>query len=412
MLIANALLVLQRPADRADTTARGHGDAPAIEARRTVRPPRIDGRLDEPEWADAPVASAFWQLNPAQGQPATERTEVRVVFDDGALYVGARLSEADPRRVRSLLTRRDAAAPTDRFVVVLDGAHDHQSAARFSVNPRGVRSDELLANDAEAGDASWDPVWQAAVTTDSAGWTAELRIPLAQLRFRGGASGVWGVNFERHLASRQEHDSFVPLMRTQRGYVSRFGHLVGLDAVAPRRELEVMPYVSGQVETRPPTAGDPFARRFGRRQRAGLDLRYGAGSNVRLAATINPDFGQVEADPATLNLSAFETFFTERRPFFLEGQPVFAFPGAGDAACGPRARRSSSTRGGSAARPPSARTCRTRSAGPPTVSGARSSSARRAPRCSARRSSPGLSRAACRWASCTPRPGGSTPRSR
>ena len=336
MLIANALLVLQRPADRADTTVRGHGDAPAIEARRTVRPPRIDGRLDEPEWADAPVASAFWQLNPAQGQPATERTEVRVVFDDGALYVGARLSEADPRRVRSLLTRRDAAAPTDRFVVVLDGAHDHQSAARFSVNPRGVRSDELLANDAEAGDASWDPVWQAAVTTDSAGWTAELRIPLAQLRFRGGASGVWGVNFERHLASRQEHDSFVPLMRTQRGYVSRFGHLVGLDAVAPRRELEVMPYVSGQVETRPPTAGDPFARRFGRRQRAGLDLRYGAGSNVRLAATINPDFGQVEADPATLNLSAFETFFTERRPFFLEGQPVFAFPGAGDAgAAGP-----------------------------------------------------------------------------
>jgi hypothetical protein len=328
MLTLFVLLALQAPVARSDTT--GHADVPVVAARRATRAPRLDGRLDEPEWAAAPVASAFWQLNPAQGQPASERTEVRVLFDDDALYVAARMFETDPRQIRSLLMRRDAVAPVDRFALVLDGGHDHQSAARFAVNPRGVRSDELLANDAADGDVSWDPVWQAAVSTDSAGWTAELRIPLSQLRFRGGEPGVWGVNFERYLASRQEHDSFVPMMRTQRGYVSRFGHLVGLDAVSPRRELELMPYVSGQVETHRGAGDDPFTRRTATRERAGLDLRSSVGSNVRLAATINPDFGQVEADPATLNLSAFETFFTERRPFFLDGQPVFVFPGAGE----------------------------------------------------------------------------------
>ena len=311
-----------------DAAALRHRDgrmAPVMTAVRAMAAtPRIDGRLDDVAWTLAEPATDFRQRSPRDGDSATERTEVRIVYDNEAVYVGARMFDSEPARIAAQLGRRDDLGASDYFEVAFDSYHDHLTSFLFYVNPRGVKMDLVASTDFPFGDTGWDPVWEVATERDSLGWTAELRIPLSQLRFSSTATQVWGVNFIRFVQRTGEDSwwSYVP--QTQQGFASNFGHVLGLAELPQPRRLEVLPYVAGIEERIDPGAStNPFndgSREVGR---IGLDLQYGLTSNLTLNATVNPDFGQVEADPAQVNLTAYETYFLERRPFFVEGADIF-----------------------------------------------------------------------------------------
>ncbi|HEX3233954.1 MAG TPA: DUF5916 domain-containing protein [Gemmatimonadales bacterium] len=295
----------------------------SIAAGRLTGSIQLDGSPDEAAWAEAAPATPLTQRDPDEGAAPSEQTEIRVLLSGDALYIAARLHDRDPARVRALLTRRDATSESDRFTVELDSRFDRLTAFVFEVNPRGVRRDGILQPDGTV-DYSPDPVWEAAVREDTTGWSAEIRIPLSQLRFnRGGDS--WGVQFIRFIQRRGEEDVFAFVPKTEHASVSRFGRLTGLADLPALRHAEVAPYVTGRGEYTHPEAGDPFHDGSDYFTNAGADLRLGVGGNLALDATVNPDFGQVEVDPAIVNLSANETFFDEKRPFFLEGASLFSF---------------------------------------------------------------------------------------
>jgi len=286
---------------------------------------RVDGRLDEAAWAAAQPATGFRQQSPHDGDPATERTEVRILYDDDAVYVGARMFDSEPSRIVARLGRRDAGTQSDLFEVDFDSYHDHRTSFQFYVNPLGVKQDRVASNDFAGGDDAWDPVWDAATQRDSQGWTAEIRIPLSQLRFPNRPTQVWGVNFFRYIQRKAESDLWSYFAQTDQGYASFFGHVLGLAGLPQPRRLEVLPYAAGMEERSATGApGNPFDDGSRETGRVGVDLKYGLTSNLTLNATVNPDFGQVEADPAEVNLTAYETYFSERRPFFVEGADIFS----------------------------------------------------------------------------------------
>jgi hypothetical protein len=294
-----------------------------LEAMRAAAPPTIDGRLDDSAWQVPPAATGFLQSRPSPGLPATESTEVRVLYDDAYLYVAARMFDPSPDSIVAPLVRRDQDVHSDWFSVAVDSYRDRRTAFVFAVNPRGVQRDVLFHDDTRE-DVGWNAVWTAAAAIDSLGWTVEIRIPLSQLRFRRSeGSQAWGINFERRLARRDEVSTWSPLRPDMDGRVSRFGDLTGLRALSPPRRLELQPYSMGRVTRAPGEPGDPFHRPGAYRGSIGADLKYGLGSAFTLTATVNPDFGQVEADPSEVNLTAFETFLPERRPFFTEGAEIF-----------------------------------------------------------------------------------------
>lgn len=292
---------------------------------------RVDGRLDERPWREAEHASGFVQREPVEGSPASERTEVRILYDDDALYVGARMFSRNPGAVRALVTRRDRESSSEQLTVSLDTYGDKRTAYTFAVTPAGVRIDYYHPSDFEdERDFSYDPVWEGATTLDSLGWIAELRIPFSQLRFNAAAEQRWGINVVRYTPAANEIAYWILVPRNGTGWASRFGRLVGITGVQPSRRLELVPYVASDATTRPiEDPRDPFAASRSSGMRAGGDVKMGLGPGLTLDATINPDFGQVEADPAEVNLSAFETFFDERRPFFVEGSALFDPPGPG-----------------------------------------------------------------------------------
>ena len=312
----------------ADTGALRHsnGRVPPIAhaIRATAGSPRIDGRLDDPVWSLARPVTGFTQREPLDGQPATESTVVRVAYDNDAIYIGARMYDSEPARIAAQLGRRDNISQSDLFEVDFDSYHDHQTSFQFYTNPLGVKRDLVASTDFSGGDTGWDPVWDVATQRDSLGWTAEFRIPLSQLRFPNSPSQVWGVGFYRYIQRKAEEDWWSYISQTDNGYASNFGHLFGLENLPQPRRLEVLPYAAGLEERLSSgSAGNPFndgSREVGR---VGLDLKYGLTSNLTLNATVNPDFGQVEADPAEVNLTAYETYFSERRPFFVEGADIF-----------------------------------------------------------------------------------------
>jgi hypothetical protein len=289
----------------------------------------VDGHLEESSWALAEPASGFTQTDPAEGQPATERTEVRVLIGQDALYVGARLHDRNPQQVESALARRDEEVEADEFDVYLDTFHDHLSGVRFRVTPGGATLDGILGSSAQGSeeDLSWDPVWESATQVDSLGWSAEIRIPLSQLRYNSTADGIWGIQFYRKILRKGEEDWFAFVPKSEVAGVSRYGHLVGLGPLQAQRRLELAPYLLARGSYEPTAIGNPFRSGDEYDGSAGLDLKYGLTSDLTLNATINPDFGQVEVDPAVVNLSVFETFFPEKRPFFVEGADVFRFGG-------------------------------------------------------------------------------------
>jgi hypothetical protein len=317
-------------AQSAQTSAPAPSAAPApatLRAARVQGGVRIDGRLDEAAWQQAQPATGFTQSYPQAGAAPTERTEARVLYDDEAVYVGVRMLDEHADSIAAPLARRDATGLYSDFVhVMIDSRHDRRSGFRFTVNPRGVQRDVYHFDD-QNEDGSWDAVWTVATQIDSAGWTAEYRIPLSQLRFGGEAGDVrtWGFQVMRDVARRGERASWSPWTRNTPGFVSSFGTMTGLEGVRAPRALEILPYASARVTRAPGDATDPFYSETEPGMDLGADLRLGLPQGFTLSATINPDFGQVEADPAEVNLTAFETFFSERRPFFTEGSDVFRF---------------------------------------------------------------------------------------
>ena len=302
--------------------------APEVRAVRLTEPIELDGRLDEPIWRTAPAAAAFRQLQPREGDSATQHTEVRFVYDDEAMYVGARLhDDLGADGVKGRLVRRDGNLDSDYLEVIFDPYHDHIGRLFFLVNPSGVRGD---ANGLGGGsDQSWDPVWQVETTIDSLGWTAEMRIPFSQLRYPTTREPqTWGLQIWRQVSRLNELQMWSFWGLNESGGPARFGHLTGLEIQGAPERAEILPYVVGRSSNLANIdADDPFADAHTMDARFGADARVLVTSNLTLNATINPDFGQVEVDPAVVNLSAFETFFDERRPFFVEGAGYFSFGG-------------------------------------------------------------------------------------
>ncbi|HEY3215386.1 MAG TPA: DUF5916 domain-containing protein [Candidatus Eisenbacteria bacterium] len=313
------------------------GSDPAIPARPVVRasrlesPVTVDGALTEPIWRSGEAFEELVQRDPVEGGLPSQRTAVRVAYDDDAIYLGARLYDNAPDSIIARLARRDASIASDRFAVYLDPYHDRRSGYYFMVNAAGTLYDGTLSNDVD-DDKSWDGVWEGKARVDEQGWTVEMRIAYSQLRFQRGGYTAWGINFGREIPRRREKDFVVYRPRKESGFVSRFPDLVGVEHIEPGRSIELMPYATSQGEYLKHEAGDPFNDGSRLRLNGGGDLRAGIGSGMTLNATVNPDFGQVEVDPASVNLTDFESFFEEKRPFFVEGASTFEFgrQGAGD----------------------------------------------------------------------------------
>jgi len=310
-----------------------HEERPSAEAVRTADRITVDGRLDEPAWMTAPPVTDLWQVDPDEGAPVTEPTEVRFLYDDDAIYVGAWLYDNDGTIV-SRMARRDTGIPDiDLFAVHFDSYHSHRSSYRFTVAASGaIRDLAAGANDGlTGGDRSWNPVWEVRTTVTPGGWYAEMRIPFSQLRFSRDEEQTWGLQIERKIRPSQENTLWSFTSKDQPEGRITFGHLTGLRGIKPGRPLELLPYVGGSAEyTNVPLHNDasfpnPFRSGSDYFGRGGLDLKYRLTSNLTLDGTVNPDFGQVEVDPAVINLTAFETRFAERRPFFVEGAEIFEF---------------------------------------------------------------------------------------
>jgi hypothetical protein len=309
----------------ANPAAGGQSERPVANAVPRSGAVELDGRLDDAAWSAAPVVGGFTQQKPVEGAPAAEKTEVRFLYDDEAIYVGARMYDSrGAAGVTRRLTRRDESAEADVLRVDFDPYGDRLHSVEFDVNPAGWRGD------ATDTDRSWDPVWQAAARVDSLGWTAEIRIPFSQLRFSRDSVQTWGLNLTRVVHRTQERSQWAFWRQNEPGGPAFFGTLAGLRIHRRPAHAELLPYAvtrSQRLSSSDPRS--PFYDPHRSDLRIGADLKYLLTSSFTLSATVNPDFGQVEVDPAVVNLSAFETFFPERRPFFVEGGSVFDFGSPG-----------------------------------------------------------------------------------
>ncbi len=308
--------------DRADGR---RSDRPQVSAAR-LRPGEtiaLDGHLDDPVWARAEAAFGFLQHDPQRRAPASVPTVFKVAYDDHALYFAVACWEDDMSRVARRLSRRDTIESSDLVSIYLDPYLDRLTGYNFRVNIEGVKVDAYMFDDGNR-DTDWDAVWQAATAEDDRGWFVEVRIPLQALRFRPAPAMVWGLQVYRWLHGRGEDTGWATWDRTESGFVSRWGTLAGLDGITSRRALEILPYVAGGLVDEADPAQD--SERLTRYLNWGADLKYNLNGALTAQATFQPDFGQVEADPALLNLSPFETFYQEKRPFFVEGARFFSHP--------------------------------------------------------------------------------------
>ncbi len=288
----------------------------------TGEEPIVDGSLSEPIWSSPSLQLGrdFIQRNPDDGAQASESTLVAIAYGAHSVYVGFWCYDSEPDKIARLLVRRDRYSQSDHVGVRLDGFHDHKSGYGFIVSAAGVQQDWRIYNDGWSDD-NWDAVWTAAVQMQPWGWTAEMEIPYHCLRFPDLSEQVWGVNFSRVINRRDEDSWWSPLSESESGFVSKFGHLTGLSGIQPARHLEVMPFGVANFETEREKFTNPDGKSF--YGNIGVDVKYGLSSNLTLDATLNPDFGQVELDQPVLNLSTYETWFGERRPFFVEGSDLF-----------------------------------------------------------------------------------------
>src|SRR5437879_2856086 len=290
----------------------------SVTATRAAQPPTIDGRDDDAVWRLAKPITEFQEWRPSEGLAPKLPTEAKVAYDAGNLYVFVRCFDPHPDSIITVLARRDYFTPSDMVWLFLDSYHDRRTGFEFGVNPSGVKLDAQLYNDGNE-DFAWDAVWDVATRIDSLGWTAEFRIPLSQLPYGRQRIQTFGFTVDRDLYRYSQRVSWPLFRQSQAGFVSQFGEIDGLEGLEAPRRLEAAPYLVTK------NVSQISANTLGRTQdvTVGGDLKYLVASNLKLDATINPDFGQVEADPGVLNLSAFETFFQEKRPFFVQGAGTF-----------------------------------------------------------------------------------------
>lgn len=310
---STARLASARPASSASS-------ATVAVAARAIKPPVIDGKADDAVWATAQVIEGFRTFDPVANGDPRFRTEARVAYDARNLYVLVRAYDPHPDSLVALLSRRDVRTQSEWLKIIIDGYHDRRTGIELSVNPAGVKRDYSILNDIEE-DGSWDGVWDVGTHIDSLGWVAEFRVPFSQLRYPNEETHTFGFGIWRDVARYNERYSWPVYDRSQNSLASQLGELDGITDIASPRRLGVAPYTVAKSYN--------VARTSGYVQRGdatmGADIKYGVTSNLTIDATVNPDFGQVEADPSVLNLSAFETFFPEKRPFFMEGQGLFRF---------------------------------------------------------------------------------------
>jgi hypothetical protein len=296
---------------------------PPLRAVRLTEPIEIDGVLSESLY-QRPGFIKFTQREPSENAVPTQLTEIWIGYDDKALYIGARMEDSAPDSIEQRLARKDAGILADAFTFYVDGYHDKQSGYYFGLNAAGTMYDGILYND-DDNDDSWDGIWEGKTHVDAHGWNAEMRIPYSQIRFTTGDGFRWAINCKRVIARRNENDYIVFTPRNGSGFVSRFPPLTGIENINPPARIEFLPYLTGKAEYAPHDPGDPFHTGSKFTPGAGADFKLGLSSNLTVDGAINPDFGQVEVDPAVVNLSDVETYFNEKRPFFLEGANIFNF---------------------------------------------------------------------------------------
>jgi len=320
VLLAIVLQTATPPSAAGGVAAPQPASTTRATAVRAAVPVVIDGRDDDEVWRIAQPITQFREFQPKEDGDPRFPTEARVAYDDRYFYVFIRAFDPHPDSILKLLARRDVRAATDQLKIMVDSYHDRRSGFEFAVNPAGVKRDYAMYNDAQEDDA-WDAVWDVGTQVDSLGWTAEFRIPLSQLRYVPRAVNTFGFAVWRDIQRYSERVSWPLYRNSQAGISSQLGELTGLEGLPSPRRPEIAPYVVTK------NVSVPTGTRFDRSQKVtgGADLKYGLTPSLTLDATINPDFGQVEADPAVLNLTAFETFFQERRPFFVQGAGIFRF---------------------------------------------------------------------------------------
>lgn len=309
----------QNPGDRSLT------NSPSFAVSLGKESIAVDGKLNETSWKRAPAITNFIQQNPDEGQPSTEITEVRILYSKGSLYVGVRAFDSESKKIKGILARRDSECPSDWIKIYIDSYHDRLTAFEFSVNSSGVKRDTHWSNDSRS-DKDWDAVWDVEVSKDKEGWTAEFRIPFSQIRFPEKPTHTWGFQVCREIARKKEISYWQHVPKGIPRFVSLFGYLTGIQGIPSPKRLQLLPYTVSQANFQPAEEGNPFLTGSSYNFGLGLDIKYGVSSNLTLDATFNPDFGQVEADPAQANLTEFETYLPENRPFFIEGKNMFNFP--------------------------------------------------------------------------------------
>jgi hypothetical protein len=293
---------------------------------------KLDGKPDDQIWEKICCGDSFIQIEPNEAEKPLEKTEFKICYDDQNLYVIIFAYDKDPENIMSLVSRRDDVGRSDLVGIILDTYFDKRTAFEFTVNPAGVKFDGVFSNDERYDiDETWDPVWEVVTNVTDAGWVAEMRIPFSQLRFPENGKQVWGLQVYRYIHRNQEFSAWQFIPQNASGFVSHFGYLQGISNITMPKRVEILPYTVSKLHNYEPEVGNPFAPGQNSGIKAGMDGKIGLSGNITMDFTINPDFGQVEADPSEVNLTAFETFFQEKRPFFIEGKNIFQFPlGIGD----------------------------------------------------------------------------------
>lgn len=286
--------------------------------------PTIDGVLNDSAWDLVEWTTDYVENQPDVGTPPTEQTKMKIIYDDKNLYIAFRCYQADPSTIERRMGRRDSFAG-DWVEINIDSYNDDRTAFSFTVSASGVKGDEFVSNNGNNWDGSWNPIWYTSTNIDEEGWTAEMRIPLSQLRFGNAHEQTWGLQSTRRYFNNEERSTWQPLPANPPGWVSEFGELRGLIGLKPQKQLEIQPYTVTQLDTYEAVAGNPFRDGSDAKLTGGLDAKIGITNDLTLDLTVNPDFGQVDADPGAIALDGFEIFFQERRPFFVENKNVFDF---------------------------------------------------------------------------------------
>ena len=295
-----------------------------VTAIRLEQPLDIDGILDEALYSTQ-ANGTFIQIEPNNGVLGSEKTEFWVGYDDNSLYIGAMMYDSNPDSIVARMSRRDPNGETsDILYVVIDSYHDKRSGFLFGINPVSSIVDGTISNDSNTDD-SWDGIWDGQGRINESGWSTEIRVPFSQLRFNKADENIMGLGLARRIHRREEMDFFTYISREESGMVSHFATLKGIKNIQPPKRLEMTPYITGNHGILKTEDENPFYNGKDSDINIGTDLKVGIGNNLTIDATINPDFGQVEVDPSELNLSAFETFYREKRPFFIEGAGIFRF---------------------------------------------------------------------------------------